>query len=98
MTVLFSGNLNVPSGQTTGASTAATGAKRIKISMDCNAFPTGTTTLEIQISTDGGATFPFIAIGTYVGPAAIPARFEQLYHLEYSVADSLTITHTRFRI
>lgn len=102
MSTLFTGSLSVVAGQKSYTPLPVSGgiqglgkSLQVSIVMTGTAFPTGTTTLTIGLSTDGGATYRE-ASGSYTAPfppgkgGGVPNQT-----LGFTVGDTTTVTHVR---
>lgn len=86
-TTLFSGDINFPSGDfETGVFTPPAGFSEVDVVMNADPFPTGTTTVTIFMSFDGGATFPSSASMTWIAPHTFPAKFAHIVKFGFSIA------------
>ena len=86
LTTLFSGNLTIPAGNTqTPVFKPPQGFSTIDILMDADPFPTGTTTITIFMSFDGGTTFPSSASMTWDAPHTFPPQFAHRVQMSFSI-------------
>jgi hypothetical protein len=101
-TQLFSGSLPIPSGTHIGNAIAVPNGVQslgqnlqVDLSMTGSAFPNGSTTITVGISTDNGASYRE-ASGTYTAPFA-PGKGGGTPNqsLGFTVADASLVTHVR---
>jgi hypothetical protein len=103
VSVLFSGSRTFQSGLRESATIPVPGnikqagvPLRVRVSLEAENFPNGTTTISVLISTDGGATFNEAAM-TVVMPATFRGPAPHYWYLEYQLGADDDSTHAKYR-
>lgn len=101
MTVVFSGSRSFPAGNfqspTFAVNKQLAHAQRIRVLMEAEQFPVGVTSVEIFLSTDGGATFKSASM-TVVMPAQFKGPPPHFWMLEWGFLPDQPGTHARYEV